>query len=129
FEAIGEQWGADSETTFKVPDFRGMFLRGLDSGRGVDPERDFASKQENSIKEHTHNCTLETASEHAHNFRYYGVGFSTGDIGHRNPYYSRELTSGMTQLSGAHMHKATISSTGEAETRSVNATVVYAIKS
>ncbi|WP_332060837.1 Bgr_08870 family protein [Bartonella sp. CB74] len=129
FEAIGEQWGADSETTFKVPDFRGMFLRGLDSGRGLDPERDFATEQQDSIRSHTHDCTLETAGQHTHNFRYLYTTRGVGQIGGRNPAFGNFQDSANTQPAGAHTHKATISSTGEVETRPVNATVVYAIKS
>ncbi|EJF78325.1 hypothetical protein ME7_00316 [Bartonella birtlesii LL-WM9] len=29
----------NSDTTFKVLDFRGMFLRGSDNGRGLDTKR------------------------------------------------------------------------------------------
>ncbi|OPB29063.1 hypothetical protein [Bartonella sp. WD12.1] len=39
--------------------------------------------------------------------------------------YTHDCT---VQSAGAHTHNATISSTGGTETRSVNATVVYAIK-
>ena len=37
FAVIGTTYGAgDGSTTFKLPDCRGEFLRGLDDGRGVD---------------------------------------------------------------------------------------------
>ncbi|WP_455475513.1 Bgr_08870 family protein [Bartonella sp. B17] len=129
FEAIGDQWGADSETTFKVPDFRGMFLRGFDDGRGLDLERDFATEQKDSIKSHTHACTIEEAGEHTHKFYYWDTSRGAGSIGGRNPAFGNFKNSGITELSGAHTHKITLSSTGEVETRPVNATVVYAIKS
>ncbi|WP_336294083.1 phage tail protein [Bartonella sp. CB169] len=129
FEAIGDQWGADSETTFKVPDFRGMFLRGFDAGRGLDRNRQFADVQQDSLKSHTHNCVIEEAGAHRHDFQYSGVGTGANDIGHRNPFYRREFLSGKTGLAGKHRHNATIFATGEEETRPVNTTVVYAIKS
>ncbi|EJF94348.1 phage tail protein [Bartonella taylorii] len=129
FNAIGDKWGKDSDTTFKVPDFRGMFLRGFDDGRGLDADRLFADEQQDSIKSHTHICTIEEAGEHTHNFQYAGVGWSANDIGRRNPSYHYETTTGTTQTAGAHTHKVTLSSTGEVETRPVNTTVVYAIKS
>ncbi|WP_375704774.1 phage tail protein, partial [Bartonella sp. AD328YNZD] len=49
FKAIGDKWGKNSYGTFKVPDFRGMFLRGFDDGRGLDGGRKFADKQQDSI--------------------------------------------------------------------------------
>ncbi|MGF7156767.1 phage tail protein [Bartonella heixiaziensis] len=129
FKAIGDKWGKDSNTTFKVPDFRGMFLRGFDDGRGLDPNRRFANQQQDSIKLHTHACTIEVSGQHTHNFQYAGVGWSANDIGRRNPSYHYQTMTGTTQSAGAHTHKVSLSSTGEAETRPVNTTVVYAIKS
>ncbi|WP_039758410.1 phage tail protein [Bartonella queenslandensis] len=55
FEAIGTTWGeGDGATTFNVPDFRGMFLRGMDYERNLDPWRSFASQQGCSLKAHEH---------------------------------------------------------------------------
>ncbi|GAA5093766.1 phage tail protein [Bartonella acomydis] len=129
FRALGDKWGKDSDTTFKVPDFRGMFLRGFDNGRGLYTKRQFANEQQDSIKSHTHICTMEEAGEHTHKVQYNGVRWSANDIGRRNPFYHYEVITGTTQPAGAHMHKVTFSATGETETRPVNATVVYAIKS
>ncbi|AGF74824.1 putative phage tail fiber protein [Bartonella australis AUST/NH1] len=128
FKAIGDQWGKDSDTTFKVPDFRGVFLRGFDNGRGLDQEREFAKYQPDSIRSHTHNCTIDAAGGHAHKFWYSEVDTGASDIGQRNPRYKRQTGSRMTESAGVHTHRATISSTGGAETRPVNATVIYAIK-
>jgi len=57
-------WGlfgqGDGSTTFRIPDFRGEFERGLDSGRGVDPgwtgqgNRALGSWQADIIKNHVH---------------------------------------------------------------------------
>lgn len=39
FAALGTTYGAgDGSTTFKLPDYRGYFLRGANSGSGADPE-------------------------------------------------------------------------------------------
>ena len=51
FAAIGTTWGkGNGSTTFNLPDLRGVFLRGLDSGRGLDADRAFASYQEDAIR-------------------------------------------------------------------------------
>jgi hypothetical protein len=46
FTVIGTTFGAgDGSTTFRLPDFRGEFIRGWDDTRGVDPGRQFGSVQ------------------------------------------------------------------------------------
>ena len=37
-----------------APDLRGMFLRGLDNGRGIDPDRILGSPQEDGFQDHRH---------------------------------------------------------------------------
>lgn len=37
FTAIGTLYGGDGQTVFRLPDYRGLFLRCTDSGAGVDP--------------------------------------------------------------------------------------------
>jgi len=37
YQIIGKQWGG-SDTTFRLPDLEGKFLRGVDNGRDVDPD-------------------------------------------------------------------------------------------
>jgi microcystin-dependent protein len=58
FARIGTTFGAgDGSTTFKLPDLRGEFLRGLDEGRGVDSARALGSAQADLLKSHTHTYT------------------------------------------------------------------------
>jgi microcystin-dependent protein len=55
FAAIGGYYGAgNGSTTFNVPDLRGEFVRGLDSGRGVDPGRNLGAVQGGEIQAHSH---------------------------------------------------------------------------
>jgi microcystin-dependent protein len=52
FATIGTIWSTGGETSlqFRVPDFRGEFLRGFDDGRGVDPGRTFGGAQEDALQ-------------------------------------------------------------------------------
>lgn len=57
FAAIGTTYGAgDGATTFALPDLRGEFVRGLDSGRGVDTGRELGSAQGHQMPSHTHSA-------------------------------------------------------------------------
>jgi len=39
YQAIGTQWGVnDTGTEFRIPDFRGRFIRGFDNSKGNDPD-------------------------------------------------------------------------------------------
>ena len=56
FAAIGTAHG-DGATTFNLPDYRGMFLRGVDNGAGNDPDgedRTIGSIQDSAIETHGH---------------------------------------------------------------------------
>uniref|UniRef100_UPI001ABB135E phage tail protein n=1 Tax=Bartonella tribocorum TaxID=85701 RepID=UPI001ABB135E len=55
FATIGTMWGqGGDETTFNVPDLRGMFLRGFDYTGFVDHGRIFGSVQQCSLINHEH---------------------------------------------------------------------------
>ena len=55
FEVIGTTYGVgDGSTTFNLPDLRGVFIRGLDEGRGLDSGRVLGSYQEDQNKNHNH---------------------------------------------------------------------------
>lgn len=55
FAAIGTAYGiGNGATTFGIPDLRGEFIRGFDSGRGVDTSRVLGSTQTDSLKSHSH---------------------------------------------------------------------------
>lgn len=55
FAAIGTIYGAgDGATTFRLPDLRGEFIRGVDGGRGVDAGRVLGSGQGGALEQHVH---------------------------------------------------------------------------
>ncbi|QKV52644.1 phage tail protein [Comamonas antarctica] len=79
FAAIGTRYGAgDGSNTFNVPDLRGLVLRDLDEGRGVDGGRVLGSYQASALGSHTHTGTTVGAGDHTH------AGYTTsgGEHGH-----------------------------------------------
>ena len=51
----------DAQAPLTLPNLCGEFIRGLDNGRGVDPDRERLSAQEDELKEHDH-YTLANSS-------------------------------------------------------------------
>jgi uncharacterized protein (TIGR02145 family) len=75
FEVIGINFGSgDGTTTFNLPDLRGLFLRGVDGNRSMDPDRDFRSPngagqldapgsiQPDAFKNHSHTIQVGASS-------------------------------------------------------------------
>jgi microcystin-dependent protein len=79
------RWGYSDATTFRLPDLRGVFLRGVDSGRGQDPDVNsrtaaypggstggvVGSYQDSDIKTHQHNVTLSGNTTEAGNHNHF----------------------------------------------------------
>lgn len=135
WNAIGTTYGAgNGSSTFNLPDLRGEFLRGLDSGRGVVTGRAMGSRQVDAFRSHNHargtlatnstgahthgKGTLATSSAGAHTHR-----ISAG-YGHVANFDSVEiddtgsnLDSFSTESAGAHTHTIT-GATGSAGSHS-----------
>ncbi|MEB0090079.1 phage tail protein [Pseudomonas sp. CCI4.2] len=93
FEVIGTRYGAgDGDTTFNVGDSRGRFIRGLDDGRGLDPDRALGSEQEGQNLVHDHGAVSSEAGWHGHG----GSVGGGGSHGHE--------VSGATHNAGNHVH-------------------------
>lgn len=106
------QWAADSSgrfsvgdgsTTFRLPDTRAMFVRGLDESRGLDAGRVQGTYQEQANAPHTHGVNDPS---HTHS-----------DAGHQH--------SGATSAAGDHQHTYT-TWTPTAAGAGVGSTAVYA---
>lgn len=85
FAAIGTIYGAgDGSTTFTLPELRGEFIRGLDSGRGIDTGRVQGTAQAEEIGPHTHPLS---DPGHSHSLNYTpikdggGICANRGDAG------------------------------------------------
>jgi Phage Tail Collar Domain len=65
FKALGTKWNRndDDDEAFRLPDFRGVFLRGLDNGKGIDNGRQLGTFQDDEIENHSHNYATLTNHE------------------------------------------------------------------
>ena len=127
FSAIGEWWGrGDGQTTFAVPDLRGVFPRGADAGRNIDPNRAFASFQDSQNRWHSHSGSIGEAGEHNHSYTRW-VHRGEGPDGKNGWDWFAETTD-FTSMAGRHNHSLTINGDGGNEARPVNIAIQYIIK-
>ncbi|WP_319764075.1 tail fiber protein [Maridesulfovibrio sp.] len=68
-----------------VPDLRGEFIRGLDSGRGVDAGRTLGSAQDDAMEKHSHQTTLNFSG----NGQAYGTVGGSSSPGSSGPTIGR----------------------------------------
>ena len=129
FAAIGTAHGAgDGATTFNLPDYRGMFLRGVDNGAGNDPDgedRSVGSVQDHAVGTHGHEID-DPGHDHSPpdragaDFNFRGLQFYGSGAGFGSSPTSQEVTGiTVTTPTGANV---------SSETRPVNSAVNYIIK-
>ncbi|WGT64805.1 phage tail protein [Variovorax paradoxus] len=95
--SFGSYSVGDGSTTFRVPDFRGMFLRGLDQSRGVDPGRVLGSYQLASNAPHVHGVADPTHVHPDPGHAHQGSTLAAGDHAHG---YTGSTPSGAGAFSG-----------------------------
>ncbi|MBF8754619.1 phage tail protein [Pseudomonas guariconensis] len=102
---------------FRLPDGRGEFLRGWDHGRGIDPGRGLGSNQDDEFKSHTHRDT-------------YHYGGAAGGTPHPSTAYTKIYQNSGAILSNGMGNNGGLvtTSTGGAETRPRNLSVMWCIK-
>ncbi|NDV26910.1 phage tail protein [Desulfovibrio sp. JC010] len=112
-----------------VPDLRGEFIRGLDSGRGVDTGRTLGSTQADAMEEHRHDTTLTVSGSYNITVKYgdssMGGAYPYGiHIGH-GPGYLGNYAGGTMTATGT----GTSTSAGDgSENRPRNVALMYIIK-
>jgi len=135
FNAIGTTWGGTATDKFKIPDLRGLFLRGVDGGTNRDPDAsgrtpsgtapttDAGSTQGDAFAKHNHNPVTTTISPnpHNHSYREPGGGGSSEAPGHQG---LQGATTGDVTLSAT----TTMTDAGGSETRPKNAYVYWIIR-
>jgi len=123
FNVIGTIYGGDANPNFKLPDYRGLFLRCVDAGKGVDPDvssrtasggtpapNQIGSTQPDAFGSHGHTVHGDHLEASGGN-GFDGTGLDTN-----------------SNRSGAFQHDVTTSNTGtSSETRPKNIYVNYII--
>ena len=107
----------DGSTTFNLPDLRGEFIRGLDSGRGVDTNRTRGSAQTEMIGPHNH-----TINDPGHNHSYQG-----GDRQNLSGTQSQPVAQG-NNTTGSATTGITINNNSGTENRPRNVALLACIK-
>ncbi len=125
FAAIGTASGSgNGSSTFNLPDLRGMFLRGVDSSAGRDP--DSSSRTAAKPGGNTGNAVGSTQADESKSHQHMTSGY------HPPSPWGSEANSGGSMATytgaGAHPSGALTKPVGGAETRPKNAYVNYIIK-
>jgi microcystin-dependent protein len=154
YRAIQTTYGGQVPNSFRLPDFRGVFLRGLDLGKQFDPARVLGVYQEDTHKmhhhegnthiagAHTHQGIITPAGQHRHRLEAEGYWFTSKQRNERpamtdavddNQAYTTTSAgehSHDIQITphGAHQHPLTIKPAGHLESRPKNYPVIYLIK-
>lgn len=121
FAKIGTDYntGGESSLEFRIPDWRGMFPRMLDDGRGVDAGRQLSNiPQSSQNRSHSHSAIAASSGRHSHVLKINidrGPGQPGNAVFGDEPYYGEGALT--TELDGAHTHTISVGSNGGSEAR------------
>lgn len=117
-------------TQFRVPDLRGVFLRGVGTSSGYDATT-LGSTQDDATAKNGLTGSSNPTGAHTHNVFLAGSTDAAGSTYYKATQGTITNTAsflqGVTDSNGAHSHTITIGA-GDSETRPVNAGVHYFIK-
>lgn len=133
YAKIGKRFntGGESSLEFRIPDWRGLFPRCLDDGRGIDTGRALdGTPQPSQNLAHTHGASTNSAGLHSHTVNL--LRDRAGVVDERNAVYGDENYFGSdnktTNSAGAHTHTVSVNSSGGTESRPVNGAQVRWIR-
>jgi microcystin-dependent protein len=115
--------GGELSTQFRLPDWRGMFPRMLDDGRGVDTGRTLGNvPQPSQNLQHSHSASTASAGAHVHQTEF--AREKVAPFPAENAVLGDQITDGTqfnpTNSAGAHTHTVSIGTNGGTEARSIN---------
>lgn len=140
FAVIGTAHGAgDGSSTFNLPDYRGIFLRGVDNGQHRDPDAATrtASNTGGAVGDNVGSMQRSATALPATPFTTSQNGEHTHTVDHipndNSSYavagsYQSIWNSGSADTGNAGIHSHTVENGGDAESRPVNTYVNYIIK-
>jgi rhizosphere induced protein len=120
FAVLENNWGnTRGSDPFRLPDLRGVFIRGLDSGAGVDPDsRQVGTRQAHAVAQHLHTLTSHSSSR---------AGQPGLDVGNVLGYGAPQYAYGPEAIRTIGTYDAQSKAVGQ-ETRPTNVAVNYVIK-
>ena len=128
FARIGSSWGSgDGSSTFNLPDLQGVFLRGVDGGRNLDPDKNARSvaKLGGNSGNAVGSLQLDALKDHFHAFTSNGNSDYRRDGNGRAEDWTSPNNTWTDRTTGGVVGPGIRVST---ETRPVNAYVIYLIK-
>lgn len=145
FSAIGNTFGGNGESLFRIPDLRGRFVRGWSKDGCIDEKRKFGSFQGDAIQGHSHNLNVsrdytESAGSHTHDFYTEWLevnGWGNTGVSYVNDGYTSNSKYSKKKVcsEGGHSHKLPEITIGTAkdsrvasETRPTNVALLFCIK-
>lgn len=128
-------WGAgyygrfssgNGSTTFRIPLFRGLFLRGYDNGQGFDPYGTALGAYAASMNiQHQHSGSTDATGAHQHAI---GATYNGSGTSSNGGYILPSGTGAVTDFTGNHAHTFTTAISGGLEARPANVSVIWGIK-